>query len=93
MKIHAGRASAAAALCTKVLISRMVSLDFFCRMKLNWMRSSGDGLRLVNGGNALVETPLMRALDARSDATVAQFAQAVGALYYSVWEAGSDETK
>ena len=57
------------------------------------MRSSGDGLRLVNGRNALVETPLMRALDARSDATVAQFAQAVGALYYSVWEAGSDETK
>jgi hypothetical protein len=41
-------------------------------------------LRLENGGDALAETPLMRQLAARADATVAQFAQAVGAIYYAL---------
>ena len=42
------------------------------------------GLDLVNGGEGLANTPLMRALEARSDVTVAQFAQAVGAVYYAL---------
>ncbi len=41
-------------------------------------------LRLENGGEGLANTPLMRALAARRDVTVAQFAQAVGALYYAL---------
>ncbi len=41
-------------------------------------------LRLESGGDGLADTPLMRQLDARGDVTVAQFAQAVGAIYYSL---------
>jgi len=33
----------------------------------------------------LARSPLMRALSARRDVTVAQFGQAVGALYWSVF--------
>lgn len=42
-----------------------------------------SGVSLENGGEGLAETSLMRQLAARSDGAVAQFAQAVGALYYS----------
>lgn len=41
-------------------------------------------LRLENGGDGLAETPLMRQLAAREDVTVAQFAQAVGAICYAL---------
>lgn len=41
-------------------------------------------LRLVNAGENLANTSLMRQLSNREDVTVAQFAQAVGALYYSL---------
>jgi hypothetical protein len=41
-------------------------------------------LRLENGGEELAETPLMRALAAREDVTVAQFAQAVGAIFFAL---------
>ena len=38
---------------------------------------------LVAADSDMAYTPLMRALDARSDATVAQFGQAVGSAYYA----------
>ena len=41
-------------------------------------------LRLENGGDGLANTSLMRQLAARGDATVAQFAQAVGAVCYAL---------
>lgn len=39
-------------------------------------------LRLLAADGSLANTPLMRQLAARPDCTVAQFAQAVGAVYY-----------
>jgi hypothetical protein len=36
----------------------------------------------------LAQSPLMRALSERDDAAVAQFGQAVGALYWSVFPTG-----
>ena len=47
-------------------------------------QKDAPGLRLVNGGDALIESPLMRQLAERRDVTVAQFAQAVGAVYYAL---------
>ncbi len=40
------------------------------------------GLRLLAADESLANTPLMRQLEAHPDYTVAQFAQAVGAVYY-----------
>lgn len=44
---------------------------------------TAPGIRLVAADSGMAYTPLMRALDARQDATVAQFGQAVGAAYYA----------
>lgn len=41
-------------------------------------------IRLENGGEDLAETPLMRQLSERRDVTVAQFAQAVGSVYFAL---------
>lgn len=41
-------------------------------------------IHLENGGEDLANTPLMRQLAQRPDVTVAQFAQAVGALYFAL---------
>ena len=41
-------------------------------------------LQLVAADDSLANTPLMRQLAARQDVTVAQFGQAVGALYYAI---------
>lgn len=41
-------------------------------------------LCLENGGEDLANTPLMAQLARREDATVAQFAQAVGSIYYAL---------
>jgi hypothetical protein len=49
-------------------------------------------LRLENGGEELAETPLMRALAAREDVTVAQFAQAVGAIFFALTKNEKGET-
>ena len=42
------------------------------------------GLRLLAADQELANTPLMRALAQRSSGAVAQFGQAVGAVYYSM---------
>ena len=39
---------------------------------------------LENGGEELADTPLMRGLAERQDVTVAQFAQAVGSIYFAL---------
>ena len=41
-------------------------------------------IRLENGGEDLANTPLMRQLAERRDATVAQFAQAAGSVYFAL---------
>ena len=46
------------------------------------------GLRLEAADAELANTPLMRQLAARDDATVAQFGQAVGAIYFAQMEEG-----
>lgn len=43
-------------------------------------------LRLLAADSSLANTPLMKQLDAHPDYTVAQFAQAVGAVYYGCLE-------
>lgn len=51
------------------------------------------GVRLEAMDGTLACTPLMRELSRRPGWSVAQFAQAVGAVYFSVMEEPSDETK
>ena len=48
-------------------------------------REAIKDLQLVAADENLARSPLMRALSARRDVTVAQFGQAVGALYWSVF--------
>lgn len=43
-----------------------------------------DGVHLVPSDESLAKTPLMRALAQSPDATVAQFGQAVGAIYFAL---------
>ena len=45
---------------------------------------AGTGLRLEAADEELANTPLMRQLAAREDVTVAQFGQAVGAVYFAM---------
>jgi len=45
---------------------------------------AGTGLRLEAADEELANTPLMRQLAAREDVTVAQFGQAVGAVYFAI---------
>ncbi|HET6450984.1 MAG TPA: hypothetical protein VFI08_06715 [Spirochaetia bacterium] len=46
-------------------------------------RSVDPGIRLVVAGTGMANTPLMKQLEARPGVTVAQFAQAVGAVYFA----------
>ena len=55
--------------------------------------AAAPGVRLEAMDGALACTPLMRALSRRPDRSVAQFAQAVGAVYFSMMEERSDETQ
>lgn len=43
-----------------------------------------DGVRLIPSDENLANTPLMRALAQSPDATVAQFGQAIGAIYFAL---------
>ena len=51
------------------------------------------GVRLEAMDGELACTPLMKALSRRPELSVAQFAQAVGAVYFSMMEVFYDETK
>ena len=55
--------------------------------------AAAPGVRLEAMDGALACTPLMRALSERPDISVAQFAQAVGAVYFCMMEGLCDETK
>lgn len=46
--------------------------------------ASVEGIELIPSDEELAKTPLMRALAASSDVTVAQFGQAVGSIYFSL---------
>ena len=70
---------------TRFLFGRFVKSPRCFALIREGFASGISGVRLVSGGDTLVETPLMRELAGRKDVTVAQFAQAVGALYYSVF--------
>ena len=48
-------------------------------------REAIQGMQLVAADESLARSPLMRALSARRGVTVAQFGQAVGAIYWSVF--------
>ena len=55
--------------------------------------AAAPGVRLEAMDEALACTPLMRELSRRPNISTAQFAQAVGAVYFSMMEECSDETK
>ncbi len=46
-------------------------------------RSVDPGIRLAVAGSGMANTPLMKQLEAHPDFTVAQFAQAIGAVYFA----------
>ena len=55
--------------------------------------ATAPGIRLEAMDETLACTPLMKALSQRPNTSTAQFAQAVGAVYFSMMEECSDETK
>ena len=66
------------------LFGRFVKSERCFALLREGFANGAPGLRLENGGEGLAETPLMRQLAERRDVTVAQFAQAVGALYFAL---------
>lgn len=68
------------------LFGRLVKLPACFRLLQEGAARREPSLRLVAADSSLANTPLMKQLDARSDYTVAQFAQAVGAVYYACLE-------
>ena len=67
---------------TRTIFGRFVKSEACFALIQEGFAESLPDIQLINGGDGLANTPLMRQLDARPDATVAQFAQAVGAVYY-----------
>lgn len=55
--------------------------------------AAAPGIRLEAMDEALACTPLMKSLSRHPNLSAAQFAQAVGAVYFSMMEEFSDETK
>lgn len=51
--------------------------------------AADSGIALETADEELANTPLMKALAAREDVTVAQFGQAVGAIYFAIMEEGT----
>ena len=69
---------------TRFLFGRFVKRPaVFSLLDEGFRRRAGD-LRLIPSDENLANTPLMRALAQSSDATVAQFGQAVGANYFAL---------
>ena len=77
---------------SRYLFGRYVKSERVFALLREGFDAGATGLRLVNGGEGFAETALMRDLAAREGAA-AQFAQAVGAIYYSVWEDDDDEAQ
>ena len=66
----------------RTLFGRMVKEPACFRLLCEGAARREPELRLLAADGSLANTPLMRQLAARPDCTVAQFAQAVGAVYY-----------
>ena len=63
-------------------------------VNLRFLDAALNELELIPADDTLACSPLMLQLAAREDATVAQFGQAVGAVYFGVLqEEKDDETK
>lgn len=68
----------------RTLFGRLVARPACFRLIQEGAARREPALELLAADGTLANTPLMRQLDRRKDCTVAQFAQAVGAVYYSV---------
>lgn len=70
---------------TRYLYGRFVKLPSCFRLLCDGFASLEPRMHLAAADESLALTPLMRQLAARPDVTVAQFGQAVGALYYGLF--------
>ena len=73
----------------RYLYGRFVKSETCFRLLSEGCREAMPSLRPVAADENLAQSPLMRALSERDDAAVAQFGQAVGALYWSVFPMGA----
>jgi hypothetical protein len=69
---------------SRYLYGRFVKLPACFRLLCEGVASRAPRFRLVAADDSLAQTPLMRQLAERPDVTVAQFGQAVGALYFGL---------
>ena len=69
---------------TRFLYGRFVKSERCFALLCEGCAETAPQIRLENGGEDLANTPLMRELAEREDATVAQFAQAVGSVYFAL---------
>ena len=68
----------------RFLFGRFVKRPAVFRLLAEGFRRGAGDLRLIPSDESLANTPLMRALARSQDATVAQFGQAVGAIYFAL---------
>ena len=68
----------------RYLYGRFVKLPDCFRLLCEGFNSRAPQLHLIAADESLARTPLMRQLAERQDVTVAQFGQAVGALYFGL---------
>jgi hypothetical protein len=68
----------------RFLFGRFVKRPAVFTLLNEGFRTYAPELRLLPSDEGLARTPLMRALAKTSDVTVAQFGQAVGAMYYAL---------
>ena len=73
----------------RYLYGRFVKSETCFRLLSEGCREAMPSLRPIAADENLAQSPLMRALSERDDAAVAQFGQAVGALYWSVFPMGA----
>ena len=69
----------------RYLYGRFVKSESVFSLLCEGCREAIQGMQLVAADESLARSPLMRALSARRGVTVAQFGQAVGAIYWSVF--------
>ena len=69
---------------TRFLYGRFVKAERCFALLREGCAETAPHIRLENGGEDLANTPLMRRLAEREDVTVAQFAQAVGSIYFAL---------
>jgi hypothetical protein len=68
----------------RFLFGRFVKRPAVFRLLEEGFSRGIEGVRLIPSDENLADTPLMRALANAPDATVAQFGQAVGAIYFAL---------